>query len=66
MRKLYAKISASGADGEHDASIDCTEFLDFCKRGKICDGKFSMAAALEVFMYCNTEEMQATKPLPIT
>jgi len=61
IKKLYKKVSQAG-DGpgsEGADSMDCTEFLTFAKNCKLCDSHFSMSGALEVYMYCNQEEMQA-------
>jgi len=63
IKKLFKKVSASGGagnGGNDDAhqSVDCGEFLNFCKSGKMCDSSFSMSDALDVYMYCNQEEMK--------
>merc|ERR1711907_808236 len=61
IKKLFKKMSASGgvaAKTDGPESVDCSEFLTFCKNCKLCDSNFSMSDALSVYMYCNPEEMQ--------
>lgn len=38
--------------------IDAKEFLTFCKAIRVFDTHFSMSAGLDVFVYCNQEEVQ--------
>ena len=58
VKALYTKISASGENRDAMDTLDCSEFLSFCKKCGITGGSFSMADALEVYMYCNSEEME--------
>jgi len=63
IKKIYAKVSATGITGADGAAnqkstMDCTEFLSFCKNVNICDGGFSMSQALDVYLYTNMDEIE--------
>lgn len=64
IKKVYAKVSSSGVSGNdtttqnQKSTMDCTEFLSFCKNVNICDGGFSMSQALDVYLYTNMDEIE--------
>merc|ERR1711988_1756300 len=61
IKKLYKKVACAGGEAEpgEGSSVDCAEFLMFAKNCKLCDANFTMSNALDVYMHCNMEEMQA-------